>query len=113
MLTYVALLVLPWLLALGLTPLVERWSRAHGWLDHPRGRKNHARPMPMLGGVAVFGTMMLGLLAVALFSPSLRAGLYGSGSLLGLAAGVTAILALGVYDDRKDLPASLKLAMSL
>jgi len=111
--TYVALLVLPWLLALGLTPPIARWSRAHGWLDHPRGRKNHTQPVPVLGGVAVFGTMMLGLLLVALFSPSIRAGLYGSGSLLGLAAGLAAILALGVYDDRKDMPASLKLVAQL
>ncbi len=113
MTTFVALLVLPWLIALALTPAVERWCSAHGWLDHPNGRKNHPRPMPMLGGVAVFGAMLLGLALIATFSGSLRAGLYGHGSLLALAAGVVAVLALGMYDDRKDLRASLKLAAQL
>ena len=42
--TFVALLVLPWLIALALTLAVERWCNAHGWLDHPSGRKHHRRP---------------------------------------------------------------------
>ncbi len=108
--TFVALLVLPWLIALALTLAVERWCNAHGWLDHPNGRKNHRRPVPMLGGVAVFGAMVLGIALIAPFSGPMRAGLFGDGSLLALGLGVAAVLALGMYDDRKDLRASLKLA---
>jgi UDP-GlcNAc:undecaprenyl-phosphate GlcNAc-1-phosphate transferase len=92
---------------------VVRWATARGWLDHPGGRKNHPEPVPVLGGVAVFGAVMLGLLLAAPFSMPIRAGFFGSGSLLALAGGVAAILALGVYDDRKDLRASLKLAMQI
>jgi UDP-GlcNAc:undecaprenyl-phosphate GlcNAc-1-phosphate transferase len=110
---YAVILILPWLVALVLTPLVIRWAAAHGWLDHPRGRKNHSHPVPMLGGVAVFAAVTLGLLLAAPFSVPIRVGLFGSGSLLALAGGVAAILALGVYDDRKDLRASLKLAMQI
>jgi UDP-GlcNAc:undecaprenyl-phosphate GlcNAc-1-phosphate transferase len=110
---YAVILILPWLVALVLTPLVIRWASAHGWLDHPRGRKNHSHPVPMLGGVAVFAAVTLGLLLAAPFSVPIRVGLFGSGSLLALAGGVAAILALGVYDDRKDLRASLKLAMQI
>jgi UDP-GlcNAc:undecaprenyl-phosphate GlcNAc-1-phosphate transferase len=110
---YAVILILPCLVALVLTPLVIRWASAHGWLDHPRGRKNHSHPVPMLGGVAVFAAVTLGLLLAAPFSMPIRAGFFGSGSLLALAAGVAAILALGVYDDRKDLRASLKLAMQI
>lgn len=110
---YAVILILPWLVALVLTPLVIRWAAAHGWLDRPRGRKNHSHPVPMLGGVAVFAAVALGLLLAAPFSVPIRVGLFGSGSLLALAGGVAAILALGVYDDRKDLRASLKLAMQI
>jgi UDP-GlcNAc:undecaprenyl-phosphate GlcNAc-1-phosphate transferase len=107
---YAVILILPWLVALVLTPLVIRWAAARGWLDHPRGRKNHPEPVPVLGGVAVFGAVMLGLLLAAPFSMPIRAGFFGSGSLLALAGGVAAILVLGAYDDRHDLRASLKLA---
>ena len=110
---YAVILILPWLVALVLTPLVIRWASVHGWLDHPRGRKNHSHPVPMLGGVAVFAAVTLGLLLAAPFSVPIRVGLFGSGSLLALAGGVAAILALGLYDDRKDLRASLKLAAQI
>jgi UDP-GlcNAc:undecaprenyl-phosphate GlcNAc-1-phosphate transferase len=110
---YAVILILPWLVALVLTPLVIRWAAARGWLDHPRGRKNHPEPVPVLGGVAVFGAVMLGLLLAAPFSMPIRAGFLGSGSLLALAGGVAAILALGACDDRKDLRASLKLSAQI
>jgi UDP-GlcNAc:undecaprenyl-phosphate GlcNAc-1-phosphate transferase len=110
---YAVILILPWLVALVWTPLVIRWASAHGWLDHPGGRKDHPEPIPMLGGVAVFAALMLGLLLAAPFSVPIRAGFFGSGSLLALAGGVAAILTLGVYDDRNDLRASLKLAAQI
>ena len=106
---YAAILIVPWLLALALTPLARRWALARGWLDRPGGRKIHLEPIPMLGGVAVFGAVLLGILLLVPFSPAIRVGLSGSGSLLALAAGLIPLLILGVYDDRKDLPAGVKL----
>ena len=109
MVIYAAILIVPWLLALALTPLARRWALARGWLDRPGGRKSHPEPIPMLGGVAVFTAVLLGILLLVPFSPAIRAGLSGSGSLLALAAGLIPLLILGVYDDCKDLPAGVKL----
>src|SRR5687767_177187 len=50
---------------LGLTPLVIRLAGVWGLYDTPQGdRRVHTQPRPRLGGVAVFGAMVIGLLAV-------------------------------------------------
>lgn len=110
MLTYLVLLVLPWMLALGITPVVMRWATRHGWLDHPKGRKQHRAPVPLLGGVAVFVSMWLGLALSLPVSEPVRAGLWGQGSLSALALGVGLIVALGLWDDRVELRPLGKLA---
>ncbi len=107
--TFAPLLLVPWLLALLLTPQVQRWAGRHGWVDRPSGHKAHTAPVPLLGGLAVFVAAGLGIALVAAFSPSLRTGWLGSGSLAALGVGIVAMLAVGAYDDRTDLRASHKL----
>jgi UDP-GlcNAc:undecaprenyl-phosphate GlcNAc-1-phosphate transferase len=106
--SYVVALVLPYLVTLLLTPRVQRWAVATGWLDRPGGRKEHAAPVALLGGVAVFVSAGIGLLMSAAVSEPVRAGLLGSGSLGALGLGVAAIVALGAYDDRYDMSAPAK-----
>ncbi len=102
-------LVGPWFLALVATPLVAAFARRHGALDLPQGRKHHGVPVPLLGGVAVFGAAGLALAIGAPFSPPIRGGLLGAGSLSALAIGTAAMVALGTWDDLRDLTASQKL----
>jgi UDP-GlcNAc:undecaprenyl-phosphate GlcNAc-1-phosphate transferase len=106
-------LVGPWLLALVLTPLVARAARHYGALDLPQGRKSHDAPVPLLGGVAVFGAAALALAIGAQFSPPIRGGLLGAGSLSALGIGTLAMVALGTWDDLRDLSAGQKLAGQL
>lgn len=96
-------LVVPWLLALVVTPLVARLATRMGALDQPVGRKAHAAPVPLLGGVAVFGAAILGLALGAPFSDPIRGGLFGQGSLSALGVGVVAMVVLGTWDDLRDL----------
>ncbi len=103
-----AALLLPWLIALAMTPLVIRWAHAHDFVDRPTSRKAHARPTPDLGGPAVFGSAALGLLLAAPFYQPIRAGLWGEGSLAMIGLGIALVVALGMIDDRFDLSASLK-----
>ncbi|MFQ5515278.1 MAG: glycosyltransferase family 4 protein [Myxococcota bacterium] len=109
MTTFALILVIPWLIALYLTPLVERWAARHGWIDRPHGHKRHTEATPLLGGMAVFISASLGLGACIALSPALRAGPSGPGSLPALALGLALILGLGAYDDRRDLRAGYKL----
>ncbi len=96
-------LIVPWLLALVLTPLVAALASRARALDLPLGRKQHAAPVPILGGIAVFGAAALGLALGAPFSDPIRGGLFGEGSLAALGIGVAAMVALGTWDDVRDL----------
>lgn len=101
------MLVLPW---------IVRWSHAEGWLDAPGGRKQHAEPIPRLGGIAFFLsftlTVLLGfLLAPHLTTlteireafPSVAAALSEAHQvrtqLFGLLAGALVIFIVGLVDD--------------
>jgi UDP-GlcNAc:undecaprenyl-phosphate GlcNAc-1-phosphate transferase len=84
--------------ALLLTPLVSALARTTGYLDHPDDRKPHPEPTPLLGGVAVFGALVLGPLLARLIGGtpvSLPApGILGGGALS---------LILGLVDDRRPM----------
>ena len=84
--------------ALALTPLFGWIARSTGYLDHPDPRKTHARPTPLLGGVAVALSVVLAyVLARAFFHatpPELS---------VGVVAGATLSLVLGVIDDRHPM----------
>lgn len=49
------------LLGYALTPLAVRLAGYLGALDKPDARKVHSRPIPRLGGLAIFGAVMLSL----------------------------------------------------
>lgn len=113
MLQFSAVIVLPWLLALCVTPLVIRWARAYEFIDYPRERHTHERPTPFVGGVAVFGSATLGLLVAALIYPPVAQGLWGYGSLSVLGVGVVCMLLLGLVDDKIDLSVTFKVVAQL
>ncbi len=52
------------LLALGLTPLVRRFSEAFGLVDQPDPRRVNTRPVPRGGGLAVVGAFLPVAIAV-------------------------------------------------
>jgi UDP-GlcNAc:undecaprenyl-phosphate GlcNAc-1-phosphate transferase len=90
------------------TPLVRRFSIWIGFVDIPAGRKLHKEPMPLMGGVAIFGGAIIALLA--LFSILPKSFNISAPQVIGmiLASGIVALV--GLVDDRRDLPASAKLA---
>lgn len=75
-----------------LDPIVRRY----GWLDHPRGRKDHAHPTPVTGGLAI----ILGVLAVM---PMLRP-LPEGALVVTFCLGALLLLVTGGLDDLYDLP---------
>jgi len=52
-LLFISSAFLAFLLAAGVTPLVGRLAEALGMLDVPGGRRNHPRPIPRPGGLAI------------------------------------------------------------
>jgi UDP-GlcNAc:undecaprenyl-phosphate GlcNAc-1-phosphate transferase len=99
---YLPILVMGFVVALGLTPLSRRIALWLGLVDQPRERRLHAKPTPLMGGLAIYGALVLTL---ALFG--LQAHFVELGAIL---AGATLMALLGLWDDRRELKPGVKLA---
>jgi UDP-GlcNAc:undecaprenyl-phosphate GlcNAc-1-phosphate transferase len=98
------------LVTAAVTPAVGALARRVGAIDTPADpRKVHREPVPTLGGIAI----VLGVLAavgVASLLPAFGELFDSSSEPLGLVVGVVVIAAIGVLDDLRPLPPSVKLA---
>lgn len=85
-------LIVQWLLA----PVAQRLDL----LDYPKGRKDHARPTPITGGIAMLvGVLLAGILTLAEIGPAAR----------GFAAAAMVLIAVGLLDDKYDLSWRLRI----
>lgn len=96
------------------TPLVIRLARRIGAVDHPGIRSVHTRPIPRIGGVAIYFSATCVIAALLLFnhasSDRFREMRLQLVTLLGSATG---IFLLGLTDDLKVLPARWKFLAEL
>jgi UDP-GlcNAc:undecaprenyl-phosphate GlcNAc-1-phosphate transferase len=90
------------LLAIGGTPVVRRVALRLGVIDRPEARKIHVNPIPLLGGVAIYGACIAALL--------LFGNRYRLNELIGILVGASIVSFLGLWDDRRSLSPFLKLA---
>jgi UDP-GlcNAc:undecaprenyl-phosphate GlcNAc-1-phosphate transferase len=92
-----------------LTPVVRRLAVRGGAMAAPRDRDVHAIPTPRLGGVAMYGGVLAGMLLAA-HLPTLRfvGQQYDEPRAVVIAGGL--IVALGAIDDKWPLDALTKLA---
>src|SRR5580704_8282079 len=94
-----------------LTPLVRRVAVATRAIHEPRARDTHTEPTPLLGGLAMYGGLVAGLLIATrlsfLHDPFQTAGSRSEAGLL-LAGGL--VVVIGFVDDRWGLSAISKLA---
>ena len=102
MTTYMLIVFTALGLAVGATPLVRRLARRLGVLDQPSARKVHTVPTPRLGGVAIYGAAIL---ALVFFGDR-----FYVSQVVGIFLGATLVSFLGLWDDRRPLPAWVKLA---
>lgn len=80
--------------------LVRHYSRRAGVMDSPGAHKQHASPTATLGGVAVYGAFLVGILARGEPSPKLTTILVAG----------TFLVLVGVLDDLRGVSAKIKLA---
>jgi UDP-GlcNAc:undecaprenyl-phosphate GlcNAc-1-phosphate transferase len=92
-------------LAIGGTPVVRRVALRLGVIDQPNARKIHVNPIPLLGGVAIYGSFIA---AVLLFGNR-----YRLNELIGILVGASLVSFLGMWDDRHSLSPFLKLGGQL
>lgn len=96
--------IVVFLIALTITIVSTPWARRAaiglGFVDAPAHRKLHGAPIPLMGGVAIIAGAML---AVLLFASQLPRQVVG----VLLASSIVALT--GLVDDRRNLPAWVKL----
>jgi UDP-GlcNAc:undecaprenyl-phosphate/decaprenyl-phosphate GlcNAc-1-phosphate transferase len=108
-----------------LTPAAIWLAEKFGVLDQPDPRKVHSFPVPRWGGLGIFGGVIFSVGVLALLVPRFgmlldyRHRLLEGGEIVGILglkqqfagilAGATVALILGMWDDRKSVPALPKL----
>ena len=93
-----------------LTPIVRSLAVRIGAVVQPGERRVHTKPLPTLGGVAMYVGFLAGM-AVASIVPQFRDHLFhGSSEPLGVVLAATVIFVVGVVDDLREVSAPAKLA---
>lgn len=96
---------LSFVICLALVPFVKKLAVKLNVMDKPNARKQHLVAKPLLGGLAVyFGTFLSYMIYVSFRSSRETVLLWGIGFLLVL---------MGIYDDKYDLNAFVKLFFQL
>ncbi|MGQ0740081.1 MAG: glycosyltransferase family 4 protein [Bacteroidota bacterium] len=85
-------------------PLISLINRFRLY-DMPNARKEHAEPIPTMGGIAIVGGMMMSLVLWFPFGAQLAQ--------VSFFFSITVLLGLGILDDLKDLPARYKFVIQL
>jgi UDP-GlcNAc:undecaprenyl-phosphate GlcNAc-1-phosphate transferase len=110
---YVGTFCLSFVVSLALTPAMSAIAVRFGITDAPdRNRKLHRRPMPYLGGVAMFVAWACGMAIQFLlrqhFGPTEAA--YTKTVLWGIVGGAATAAAIGLWDDVRGLKPGAKIA---
>jgi UDP-GlcNAc:undecaprenyl-phosphate/decaprenyl-phosphate GlcNAc-1-phosphate transferase len=91
--------------SLMLTVPVRALALRVGMVDLPGPRKVHLRPIPLLGGLAMYGAVVLSILLT--FTGQARA------QIVGILTGATVVAVVGVLDDRGWLHHQIKLFLGM
>ena len=86
-----------------LVPVAKKVAHHVGALDVPNERKVHTKPMPRVGGLAIFATFLLGYMMYA----------QSTAQMLSILMGGFVIFVLGMLDDIKPIPAKWKFLVQL
>src|SRR5574344_801253 len=94
------MIFIPFLLVVSIIPFMKKLAFQIGAIDMPRERHIHKKPMPKLGGLAIFMGFLLGYMIFGTHSSVMNAVLIGS----------FIIILTGVIDDITELGPIPKLA---
>jgi UDP-GlcNAc:undecaprenyl-phosphate/decaprenyl-phosphate GlcNAc-1-phosphate transferase len=100
--------------AILLTPLVRRFARELGVLDHPGERRVHALAIPRLGGIAITAAFFVPLLALFSLETAVAQVFFAHPMrTLGLALGGLLVCGIGIIDDVRGVRAWHKLCVQV
>lgn len=86
-----------------LVPFVIKVAKHANAMDIPNARKAHSKPMPRMGGLAIFGAFLLGYMLFARTSVQM----------LSILIGGFIIVLTGIFDDIKPISAKVKFILQI
>lgn len=106
MLNFLIITAVALVLSLGITPVMIVASRKWNIMDIPNERKSHTKPIPLMGGVAIYlATIISTVLYVFLFEDkSLQLNI-----IIAFLIGISGVTMMGLIDDILSLPARRRL----
>lgn len=105
---YVIAFVLAFLIAFFVTPLAKRIAFKVGAIAKPRKRDMHTKPIPRMGGIAIFAGFLITFLCVVWYLPIVNVK-----QVIGIFVGCGMIFLLGFFDDIYELPAKPKFIIQI
>ncbi|MBI5795914.1 MAG: hypothetical protein HZA47_06320, partial [Planctomycetes bacterium] len=97
------ILIFSYIIANVATPVVRAIAARFNVVDKPGGRKIHSNATPLMGGAAIYTAFAITIIHNDVYSLELK----------GVAIGATIVFIMGLIDDIKSLPATLKLAVQI
>ncbi|OGL95230.1 hypothetical protein A2348_02835 [Candidatus Uhrbacteria bacterium RIFOXYB12_FULL_58_10] len=105
---------LAFVFSFGMAPIVSWFASAHGLVDRPTGgRKIHTRPIPLLGGVGMFISIVIVVLFILADSGLLTGGEITVSHYAGFLLGGLVLMVGGYLDDKYNLPAKYSIVAPL
>ncbi|PHV70216.1 undecaprenyl-phosphate alpha-N-acetylglucosaminyl 1-phosphate transferase [Sporanaerobium hydrogeniformans] len=105
---YLIAFVLAFLIAFFTTPLAKKVAFKVGAIAKPRKRDMHKKPIPRMGGIAIFLGFMITYLVVIKYMP-----IIDTKQNIGIIVGSFIIFFLGFFDDIYELNAKLKFLIQI
>jgi UDP-GlcNAc:undecaprenyl-phosphate/decaprenyl-phosphate GlcNAc-1-phosphate transferase len=102
---YIPLILISFFAAFLTTPFAGRVAHKTGFVDEPKPHKVHLRPIPLLGGVAIY-LALAAALGVALLQTKIDSFLW---ELAAIGLGSTMLVLVGLWDDRHGMSPRVKL----
>ncbi|MEA2624878.1 MAG: UDP-GlcNAc:undecaprenyl-phosphate/decaprenyl-phosphate GlcNAc-phosphate transferase, partial [Candidatus Binatota bacterium] len=114
MLRYVSVFVAALVLSVVVTPVIRWIAIRLKVVDVPGERRIHSRPIPRLGGIAVYASLVSALCGVWAFEQYVLGSSPGyAGELPALFVGATAVMLLGAVDDCRPLTPRVKFTVQV
>jgi len=81
------------------TPISMKFAKKWGAIAYPGGRHVHTRPIPRLGGIAMYAAFWISALVIYLWDKSFSSDAFSMMQIWGLFIGSTLIMVVGIWDD--------------
>jgi UDP-GlcNAc:undecaprenyl-phosphate GlcNAc-1-phosphate transferase len=98
---YLPLVIISFIAAFVATPLSGRIAFHTGYIDKPKPHKMHVRPIPLLGGLAIYLSLCVAITQINFSAEALQ--------MAAVAAGATLLMLIGLLDDRRGVSPRIKL----